>query len=492
MPKRLHAAHAVRVGVQEHHALVFLREHLRHHRAQRRGAVDQPAVALATANPRERDDHGAQDCCARDAGGDHGEDQRSKGVAALDPVLAELEGEERGDGCSDDPARRDRGQGRALGNGEVRAVGAQRDSERPHQERERRAHDRAGPAQRPHVREAHVSGQEHEEGTDEDRDHLLFELGEDERVASAHTAHDEAGGDHRGDAALRQRGVGRVEEHHDQPHGQAVAEALGDRRSGATQERDERPSDQAQRSAGDQATRQRRERQRDRLACRRERDLERDGGSDGPERVSEHALGLEHGRDPAVWTEPSQERTDDGGTGDDDQRAEGDREAWVPAQHVVRERGGGDRGERSANAQEPADRPLGAAHAIEIQREPALEEDQRDGDANEDLQARSELGGTDQIGAIGTEQHAGREHQDEAREAQRARQDLRSDAGAERQRDGPADGVVVSFHSLLGSRRAPRADPLGGSARADGGVSAPSRRGPGGSRGTRGRAPRRA
>ena len=165
---------------------------------------------------------------------------------------------------------------------------------------------------------------------------------------------------------------------------------------------------------------------------------------------------------------------------------------WVPAQHVVRERGGGDRGERSANAQEPADRPLGAAHAIEIQREPALEEDQRDGDANEDLQARSELGGTDQIGAIGTEQHAGREHQDEAREAQRARQDLRSDAGAERQRDGPADGVVVSFHSLLGSRRAPRADPLGGSARADGGVSAPSRRGPGGSRGTRGRAPRRA
>ena len=67
------------------------------------------------------------------------------------------------------------------------------------------------------------------------------------------------------------------------------------------------------------------------------------------------------------------------------------------------------RGDQGTGRDQPADHLRLASQAAEVQVQTALEEDHRDGVADEDLERRAERLGIDHAGDIGAEQGAGGE-----------------------------------------------------------------------------------
>ena len=389
--------------VDEDDLLLDARELLREGEADRVRADQDPAMALLPAQAEHHGDERARHAGPDDRHGDHREDERPERHAALDAGVVEADREERGDGGRDDPARADPADEDALLRREVRAPGRRGDRQGPHDEHQHGDHHERRRPESPDVVEAYVGREEHEEQADEERRELLLELDEllvDERRA---VAHDDARDRDGGDARLVEGDVRALEDQHREAEDEDVLEALRDQTAPAEEERDEAAADHAHGRAEGQPPGHRREREGDRLAGGAEHDLEGDGGGDGADGVDEHALRLEGRGDLALRPEAREERGDDRGAGDDDERAEEERELPAPAEGEGRDEGGAGRRDQHAEGEELPERAAGAAEAREAEVQPALEEDDRDGEADELVEPAAERVRHDHVRAVGPE-----------------------------------------------------------------------------------------
>ena len=85
---------------------------------------------------------------------------------------------------------------------------------------------------------------------------------------------------------------------------------------------------------------------------------------------------------------------------------------------------------------QPPDAPRLAPQPPQVEVQAALEEDHRDGEADQHLQAVAQAVRLDDAQHVGTQQHAGRQQQHDAGHAQVPRQRLREHADGEGQADG--------------------------------------------------------
>jgi hypothetical protein len=168
---------------------------------------------------------------------------------------------------------------------------------------------------------------------------------------------------------------------------------------------------------------------------------------DRADRVDQDAFRFEHGRDPRAQSQIANQRSHDGGSGDDDQPAEDDRLHPRPVQAPVRcERATQQRNQRAPGNEAP-DRRLLALQSRNLEVEPALEQDHRDRELDDRDQTHAERARIDPIQSVGAETGAGQQQQHDPGNAQMPRHRLGEDA--DRQSEHQSQCGVV-FHSPQG------------------------------------------
>ena len=123
-----------------------------------------------------------------------------------------------------------------------------------------------------------------------------------------------------------------------------------------------------------------------------QRELQHHHREDRAERVDQHALAQQHGAHVLVEPRRAHERGDDRRAGDGDERAEHKRRP--PRQHLEHpgeQRRGGE-GDREADREQVAHHVADAAQVVDVDRERALEDEQRDEYLEGDLEDLVQVG----------------------------------------------------------------------------------------------------
>ena len=357
-------------------------------RADAVGADDHPAGGLGFDDAEQ-----AADPASRESLEDHGGDDDRVGEGLEEGgvgVVGQPQREDRGHGGGDDAAWGDPAEEEPVAQVEAAAEGGQADVERPDDEH----HREHNPQQRQPVgrefAEFEVGRQQDEEQADEEVLEFLL-VGDD--VADARRfadAEDEPGHRDAEQSALGDDEVGQPEAQHGGGEGEGVDVVLADHVA---------PQDEGERLAEEQAERpaerEAHEEVEQRVAALAGADveLEAENGDEDADRIDQHPLPVQDVVQLLAHADALEQRPDHGRAGDDDEAGREQAEAPFEAEHQRQQR----------RATEPRDQHPDGEHApdllghllvaADVEREAAFEQDERDSEGDDHLQAGAEVVG---------------------------------------------------------------------------------------------------